>query len=283
MKPDARYRGQENQLYRVEIHEGGAAKDATFKWSRENGSVTFPVDELDGTWVELASLGSDDKLDLNVGDRVELVDSAVLSAAASRCRCCGSRRSTCRAAGCVFLAEPDPSVGRRPELHPFLRRWDHRPGSRYTGGGRTKQGTGKVRGGALPDRGGRLAAAGGRRVRVLRAGQVLPAGRLLDRGRAHGDGQCGVADGRGTAASAAGPGGHHVHSAPLAWVLGEGSVADLRLAFAPLAAPVPAADAAALEAEARRMEAEEQAARERGGCRFGRTDGGSGRAGQPEK
>ena len=58
---------------------GGAAKDATFKWSRENGSVTFPVDELDGTWVELASLGSDDKLDLDVGDWVEFVDTAYTS------------------------------------------------------------------------------------------------------------------------------------------------------------------------------------------------------------
>jgi len=37
--PEARYRGQENQLYRVEVHKGGPAGEATFKWSRENGSV----------------------------------------------------------------------------------------------------------------------------------------------------------------------------------------------------------------------------------------------------
>jgi hypothetical protein len=37
--PDARYRGAENQLYRVEIHRGGPAAQATFKWSRDNGSV----------------------------------------------------------------------------------------------------------------------------------------------------------------------------------------------------------------------------------------------------
>jgi hypothetical protein len=41
-----------------------------------------------------------------------------------------------------------------------------------------------------------------------------------------------------------------VHYAPLAWVLGEGSVADLRQTFAPMAAPIPAADAEALAAEA---------------------------------
>lgn len=38
--PDSKYRGRENQLYRVEIHKGGALKDApTFKWSRDNGSI----------------------------------------------------------------------------------------------------------------------------------------------------------------------------------------------------------------------------------------------------
>jgi hypothetical protein len=39
--PTSAYRGQENQLYRVEIHTGGTLKDAqpTFKWSRDNGSI----------------------------------------------------------------------------------------------------------------------------------------------------------------------------------------------------------------------------------------------------
>jgi Family of unknown function (DUF6519) len=37
--PDSKYRGRENQLYRVEIHDGSGAAQPTFKWSRENGSV----------------------------------------------------------------------------------------------------------------------------------------------------------------------------------------------------------------------------------------------------
>lgn len=37
--PDSQYRGNENQLYRVEVHDPGAAGKATFKWSRDNGSV----------------------------------------------------------------------------------------------------------------------------------------------------------------------------------------------------------------------------------------------------
>ena len=37
--PDAKYRGDANRLYRVEVHQPGKAGTATFKWSRENGSV----------------------------------------------------------------------------------------------------------------------------------------------------------------------------------------------------------------------------------------------------
>ncbi|HET6940995.1 MAG TPA: DUF6519 domain-containing protein [Sphingomicrobium sp.] len=37
--PEARFRGSENQLYRIEIHRGGDGSQATFKWSRDNGSV----------------------------------------------------------------------------------------------------------------------------------------------------------------------------------------------------------------------------------------------------
>ena len=58
VSPEARYRGAENQLYRVEIHRGGeswdgqsAVKDkaATFKWSRD--AVAFPIQSLSGQTV----------------------------------------------------------------------------------------------------------------------------------------------------------------------------------------------------------------------------------------
>ncbi|MEO5627251.1 MAG: DUF6519 domain-containing protein [Dokdonella sp.] len=72
--PDARYRGAENQLYRVEIHHGGSSDQATFKWSRDNGSIVTSWLQTKGAdlqvadargfcagaWVEL----SDDILDL---------------------------------------------------------------------------------------------------------------------------------------------------------------------------------------------------------------------------
>ena len=41
-----------------------------------------------------------------------------------------------------------------------------------------------------------------------------------------------------------------MHYAPLAWVQGEQAAPDLRLAFRPLSAGIPAADEAALAAEA---------------------------------
>lgn len=93
IRPDAQYRGPENQLYRVEIHQGNInhlgefvndegekveniadARPATFKWSRENGSVVFPITSLTGKTVTVAHLGRDDTLGLRKGDWVEIVD-----------------------------------------------------------------------------------------------------------------------------------------------------------------------------------------------------------------
>ena len=79
--PESRFRGAENQLYRVEVHKGGVATgdatSATFKWSRENGSVTFPIRALAGTTATLEHLGRDLHLSLRPGDWVEVVDDAI--------------------------------------------------------------------------------------------------------------------------------------------------------------------------------------------------------------
>lgn len=74
ISPDARYRGAENQLYRVEIHRGGGISRAWFKWSRENASVNLSVREINGTKLTMESLGRDSRLGLQVGDLVELTD-----------------------------------------------------------------------------------------------------------------------------------------------------------------------------------------------------------------
>lgn len=74
IKPESRYRGPENQLYRVEIHTPGSAGEATFKWSRENSSVNFPINSLNESNAILAHLGRDDRTTLSPGDWVEIID-----------------------------------------------------------------------------------------------------------------------------------------------------------------------------------------------------------------
>lgn len=71
---EAGYRGLENQLYRVEIHDGGKLGQATFKWSRENGSVVTTWVDQDGTKLTVGSFGRDGNLGFNAGDWVELTD-----------------------------------------------------------------------------------------------------------------------------------------------------------------------------------------------------------------
>lgn len=86
ISPQARYRGFENQLYRVEIRRGGTAQGpataeaqpgasvATFVWSRENASVIFAVADIAGERVRLAAGWHDARFGLNVGDFVEISD-----------------------------------------------------------------------------------------------------------------------------------------------------------------------------------------------------------------
>jgi len=72
--PSAGYQGLENQLYRVEIHHGGTLDSATFKWSRENGSVVAIVTNVSGAVVTVNSLGPDANLGFQPGQWVELTD-----------------------------------------------------------------------------------------------------------------------------------------------------------------------------------------------------------------
>ncbi|MBK5124372.1 hypothetical protein IQ288_31545 [Burkholderia sp. R-69980] len=72
--PSAGYRGLENQLYRVEIHLGGSASEATFKWSRDNGSVVTAINSTGATSVNVDSLGPDANLGFQPTQWVELTD-----------------------------------------------------------------------------------------------------------------------------------------------------------------------------------------------------------------
>ena len=132
--PESRYRGAENQLYRVEVHNGGAATDnaarATFKWSRENGAVTFPLRSLAGTTATVEHLGRDLHSTLSAGDWVEVVDDAV--AMSEQAGPLAQVDAVNRDNFTVTLKLPDgvtslpaytrTAAGRK---HALLRRWDH--------------------------------------------------------------------------------------------------------------------------------------------------------------
>ncbi len=72
---NAGYRSLENQLYRVEIHDGGdISGKVTFKWSRDNGSVVTSWLGQSGNTLTVSSIGRDAVLGFSAGQWVELTD-----------------------------------------------------------------------------------------------------------------------------------------------------------------------------------------------------------------
>jgi hypothetical protein len=86
LSPVVGYTGLENQLYRVEIHQGGSTSSnpmATFKWSREDASVTTLVIAISAatnsvgataSQLSVQSLGRDQILGFSPGDWIEILD-----------------------------------------------------------------------------------------------------------------------------------------------------------------------------------------------------------------
>lgn len=71
------YRSLENHLYRVEIHNGGAA-GGRWKWSRDNGGREARYSEIDNGALLLDSLGPDEPSGLKKDDWIEIIDEARL-------------------------------------------------------------------------------------------------------------------------------------------------------------------------------------------------------------
>jgi len=129
-KPELDYTGLENALYRVEIHQGGAANVATFKWSRNNGadlaaitnfeadtkSVTVPDDRLlcHGDWVELADDVSDLADAIDTGQHGKLAKIIEMTHQAG-----GVKIQLENEAGDFATAPFNSRTGR----HPKLRKW----------------------------------------------------------------------------------------------------------------------------------------------------------------
>lgn len=66
----------ENQLYRVEIHQGGGADKATFKWSRDNGSVGARVKGINGQVITLRAGGPGAQTRFAANQWVEVITQA---------------------------------------------------------------------------------------------------------------------------------------------------------------------------------------------------------------
>jgi len=143
ISPESRFRGAENQLYRVEIHrsgENGAAGQATFKWSRENGSIIFPIRSPGDGKVMLAHLGRDLASSLQVNDWVEIVDDDL-----ARRGKAGPLRQV-ESIDVVEMSVTLKNPGTLPpyveDKHPLLRRWDQQ-GDGLEDGLKLKEGAGE--------------------------------------------------------------------------------------------------------------------------------------------
>ena len=134
LNTESGYRGAENHLYRVEIHRGGVAGAAagengpTFKWSRENGAIIFPiVSPVESETVSLASLDLDARRGLEVGDWVEIVDDDYVldNRAEPLLRI---EKILIGSSEVMLSGLPTSNVGKDLKKHPYLRRWDQKAG-----------------------------------------------------------------------------------------------------------------------------------------------------------
>jgi hypothetical protein len=145
ISPQAGYRGPQNQLYRVEIHHSGTAKDgATFKWSRENGSVEFAVESFTDPILTLATLGRDARSGLVAGDWVELCgDDSIFEHDVQPLRMVESVDNQHRKV--TLKGKGTSTVGTKPGRHPILIRWDQRQGDPRKGGLELRDGGAVIR------------------------------------------------------------------------------------------------------------------------------------------
>lgn len=122
--PGAGYRRLENQLYRVEIHDGGKAlNQITIKWSRENGSIVVKCNGKNGNDLLVASTGKDAVLGFAAGNWVELLDDG--------CELAGKPGTLVRlkqVAGNALTVDPATATGSLNladfPRNPKVRRWD---------------------------------------------------------------------------------------------------------------------------------------------------------------
>lgn len=134
LPPNAGYRRLENQLYRVEVHQGGTRAQARFKWSRDNGTVVSAIepdangDLISGSRITVAEIGKDGLLTFAsdpLPEWLELTD--------DRYELMHQRGILARVQGVdpatrTITFAPGPLPNLVWNQHPIVRRWDQRGG-----------------------------------------------------------------------------------------------------------------------------------------------------------
>jgi hypothetical protein len=121
-KGAGRFRGPENLLYRIEVHEGGPAGRATFKWSRENGALLLALTSLSGTVAHVAPAARQEASRLTPGVWVELSD--ILDRALGRSSAMVQVKTVDVHGRIELSAAPADGEDQRPGDRLGLRRWD---------------------------------------------------------------------------------------------------------------------------------------------------------------
>jgi hypothetical protein len=133
--PIAGYKGLENQLYRIEIHDSGKVGTATFKWSRENASVTARVRQIKGSsTIVVDSTGKDAVLRFSEGEWIEIIsDQLELTGEPGDLRMIktggvddASGTFTLDTAISSSFPPPDADHNLDPSLNIRIRRWDQK-------------------------------------------------------------------------------------------------------------------------------------------------------------
>ncbi|MGH9855835.1 MAG: DUF6519 domain-containing protein [Blastocatellia bacterium] len=134
--PDARFRGAENQLYRVEIHRSGPAWDgksvnsasaATFKWSRDNASIVTAYKAKKGDDLIVSGLRDSTRW-FSVGQWVEITHDGLELRGEP-----GLMAKLTKVDGETLTVEPntvDFEPGQPGVVNPKVRRWDHKDPSK---------------------------------------------------------------------------------------------------------------------------------------------------------
>lgn len=115
------YRRLENQLYRVEVHDGSTAAEPRFKWSRDNGSVASKIKATDqvASIITVEDAGRDDVLGFASAKWVEVSDEErVLSGSA------GLLLEVDTVVGTTIKVKNPTNATLAGGTNPVLRRWD---------------------------------------------------------------------------------------------------------------------------------------------------------------